>query len=115
MGLFRLNENSSVSFVDPVKTYELRSGAQPELSWELQLVGIEADKVEVILMKEDSEEEIILPCSTDESGRSKIVLPYEFKSEELNQETTEVFGAIVCVDDIPVYYESLGVTCTLIY
>lgn len=110
VGLFRLNENSSVSFVDPVRTYELRSGEQPELSWELQLVGLEADKVSVILMKEDSEQEITLACCTDESGRTKIVLPFEFKSEELNQEVTEIFGAVVCVDDIPVYYESLCVS-----
>ena len=64
----------------------------------------------VILMKEDSEQEITLACCTDESGRTKIVLPFEFKSEELNQEITEIFGAVVCVDDIPVYYESLCVS-----
>jgi hypothetical protein len=110
VGLLRLNENSSVSFIEPIRTYELRSGVQPELSWGVQLVGIAPEKISVILIHEDSEQEITLPCYTDEYGHSKIVLPYEFISDELNKESSEVFGAIVCVDGIPTCYENIGVT-----
>lgn len=110
VGIMRLNENSSVSIVNPIRSLELRSGIQPELSWDLQIVGLDPAKISAVLIPENTDQEITLPCCTDDSGRSKIILPYEFVSEELNQETSEMFGAIICVDGIPTDYENLGVT-----
>lgn len=109
-GLLTLNENTSVSFLEKDKEFEFRSGEQPELSWDMELNGIAAEYVSVKLKSELSGASSLLYVAMGDSGRYKIVFPYEFKSRSEDRAVTETFQADLCVDGLEVSSERLSVS-----
>lgn len=110
IGLLYVNENASVTLLEKSKNFELRSGSQPELFWEINLNGVKPEQVSVRLKSESTGSETTLSCVTDAKGYRKISMPFEFKSQHYNQTQTQRYKAIVSINGMEAYIDALEVS-----
>lgn len=111
-GLLVLDEDASVSFVERFREFDFRSAVQPELSWTMNVNGISPDKVTVCLKSARTGTVTDHSILTDDEGRYKVVMPFEFRSKIMDRKIDEDYEAVVYVDDIAVTAETLTLSYT---
>lgn len=111
-GLLVLDEDASVGFVERSREFDFRSAAQPELSWTMNVNGISPDQVTVCLKSVRTGTVTDHSILTDDEGRYKVVMPFEFRSKVMDQKIDEDYETVVYVDDIAVTTETLTLSYT---
>lgn len=104
-GILRLEPSSSVSFIEKDKHFKFIADTQPELSWPLNLKGVDSEDLSVEMRFQGKQ----IPVMFD-AYDSKLRIPYEFIADKADEVKEDFFDATIFVDGIAVLKERLKVS-----